>query len=141
MLNDVLNSLNSASGTISADRLPSYVDDVLEFATLANFPTTGESGKIYIAQNTNLSYRWTGSTYIDISSVGTADSALKLITPRTITATGDAAYSVSFDGSANVSGTLTLASINANVGSFGSASNIPIITVDGKGRITAISNQ
>ena len=40
--------------------------DVLEFANLATFPATGESGKIYVALNTNLQYRWSGSAYVQI---------------------------------------------------------------------------
>jgi hypothetical protein len=34
---------------------------------LVGFPVTGESGKIYIALDTNLTYRWGGSTYVEIS--------------------------------------------------------------------------
>jgi len=52
------------NGIINKSVLPSSVDDVLEFATLAAFPTTGEKGKIYIADNTALVYRWSGSAYI-----------------------------------------------------------------------------
>ena len=48
--------------------LPSYVDDVLEYATKAAFPVTGETGKIYVALDDNLTYRWSGSTYIGISN-------------------------------------------------------------------------
>lgn len=55
------------SGTISASNLPSYVDDVLEYASFSNFPTEGESGKIYTALDTNKIYRWSGSTYVVIS--------------------------------------------------------------------------
>lgn len=47
--------------------LPSYVDDVLEYATKAAFPLKGESGKIYVALDDNLTYRWSGSTYVEIS--------------------------------------------------------------------------
>ena len=54
-------------GIILASQLPSYVDDVLEYASLGGFPLTGESGKIYIAIDTNLSYRWSGSGYVEIS--------------------------------------------------------------------------
>lgn len=57
-----------ADSKISSAYLPSYVDDVLEFANLAAFPATGESGKIYVALDTNLTYRWGGSSYILISS-------------------------------------------------------------------------
>ncbi|MCX8533057.1 hypothetical protein [Chryseobacterium luquanense] len=56
------------SGLVSASQLPSYVDDVLEFGSLGNFPTTGETGKIYVATDTNQTYRWSGSTYIQIAS-------------------------------------------------------------------------
>lgn len=55
------------SGTIAAANLPSYVDDVLEYASFSNFPTTGESGKIYIDLSNNKIYRWSGSTYVVIS--------------------------------------------------------------------------
>lgn len=63
------------SGLVPAALLPSYVDDVLEFANLAAFPVTGETGKIYVALDSNKSYRWSGSTYIEISpSPGSTDS-------------------------------------------------------------------
>ena len=43
------------------------MDDVLEFDKKASFPATGEAGKIYVAKDTNLTYRWSGSTYVEIS--------------------------------------------------------------------------
>lgn len=61
-----LASLNE-SGVIPTSQLPSYVDDVIEVATFNNLPITGESGKIYIVQNTNLTYRWSGTDYVEIS--------------------------------------------------------------------------
>ncbi|MGU3374351.1 hypothetical protein [Chryseobacterium sp. M5A1_1a] len=63
-------------GVVPASQLPSYVDDVLEFDTLSNFPQSGESGKIYIAKNNNKLYRWTGARYIDITQgeLGTLQS-------------------------------------------------------------------
>lgn len=77
---------------------------------------------------------------ITASLSGTASTATALATGRTISITGDIAYtSAAFDGSGNVTGTGTLATVNANVGSFGSTSAIPVITVDAKGRITAVS--
>lgn len=56
-----------STGKVSAAQLPSYVDDVLEFSTKAQFPQTGETGKIYVAKDTNLTYRWTGTQYLEIS--------------------------------------------------------------------------
>ncbi|MEG5173287.1 hypothetical protein [Microcoleus sp. B3-D7] len=55
-------------GFVPSSQLPSYVDDILEYATLANFPTTGEIGKIYVTIDTNLTYRWSGSVYVEISA-------------------------------------------------------------------------
>ena len=57
-----------SSGLIPSSQLPSYVDDVLEFADFASLPTTGETGKIYIAIATGKIYRWSGSIYIEISN-------------------------------------------------------------------------
>ena len=55
------------NGKVPSSQLPSYVDDVLEYADLAHFPATGETGKIYIAEDTNKTYRWSGSGYAEIS--------------------------------------------------------------------------
>ena len=60
-------SFSEISGTVSSSQLPSYVDDVLEYNSKSNFPTTGEGGKIYVAKDTNLTWRWSGSTYVEIS--------------------------------------------------------------------------
>lgn len=57
----------SDNGKVPANQLPSYVDDVLEYGTFNTFPTTGEDGKIYVAQDTNLTYRWSGTRYVEIS--------------------------------------------------------------------------
>lgn len=56
-------------GIINQSYLPSFVDDVLEFANLTAFPTTGETGKIYVAISpSNVQYRWSGSSYIAITN-------------------------------------------------------------------------
>lgn len=71
---------------------------------------------------------------------GNAGTATALATGRTISATGDVSYtSGSFDGTGNVTGTATLATVNSNVGSFGSSSSIPVVTVNAKGLVTAVS--
>lgn len=56
-----------SSGKVPSVQLPSYVDDVVEFASRDSFPATGEDGKIYIAEDTNLTYRWSGTQYVEIS--------------------------------------------------------------------------
>lgn len=66
-----------ASGRVPSSQLPSYVDDVLDYTNKAAFPTTGETGKIYIDNATNKTYRWSGTSYVEISSslaLGTTSS-------------------------------------------------------------------
>ena len=63
-----LDASKITTGTIDAGLLPSYVDDVLEFDDSTVFPETGATGKIYIAIDTNKTYRWSGSTYVQITS-------------------------------------------------------------------------
>jgi hypothetical protein len=67
-----------ANGTIPSAQLPSYVDDVIEYATISAFPIVGVAGKIYVVTSgvdANKSYRWSGSTYIElISSPGSTDA-------------------------------------------------------------------
>ena len=55
-------------GKIPSTQLPSFVDDVLEFDNKTAFPETGEAGKIYVAKDSNLTYRWSGSRYVEISA-------------------------------------------------------------------------
>ena len=98
-----------ASGLVPSTQLPSYVDDVLEYANLAALPGTGSSGKIYVTLDTNKIYRWTGTVYIEISPVvGNSDTATKLATARTISISGDASGSGLFDGSSDISISVTV---------------------------------
>lgn len=53
-------------GMVPSRVLPSYVDDVLEYNSKSDFPANGEIGKIYIDKSTNFTYRWSGSTYIQV---------------------------------------------------------------------------
>ncbi|NBR62017.1 MAG: hypothetical protein EBT86_10340 [Actinobacteria bacterium] len=90
-----------ADGKVPSNQLPSYVDDVVEFANLASFPATGSQGLIYVDLNTNRTYRWSGSTYIEISaSPGTTDSVTEGSTNLYFTNTRarDAAISVTDAG-------------------------------------------
>lgn len=59
-------SLDGA-GHVPASELPSYVDDVVEYADFASLPVTGETGKIYVTLDTNLTYRWSGSIYVELT--------------------------------------------------------------------------
>jgi len=70
-------------GKVPSDQLPSFVDDVLEYANNSAFPATGEAGKIYVSLATNKTFRWSGSAYIEISpsevtSINTKTGAVTL---------------------------------------------------------------
>ena len=120
------------NGFVPASQLPSYVDDIIEANNLAAFPTTGETGKMYLAKDTNLIYRWSGSAYVMIvAGGGISDEALKLHTSRKIELTGDGTASFFFDGSANVSAAFTLADTGVTAGEYA------VVTVDSKGRVGA----
>lgn len=72
---DAKPNITLVSGLIPSAYLPSYVDDVLEFANLAAFPATGETGKMYVALDTGKIWRWSGSAYVEISaSPGSTDA-------------------------------------------------------------------
>lgn len=55
-----------SDGKIPSSQLPSFVDDVLEYAKKSLFPATGESGKIYVDISNNTTWRWSGSAYVQI---------------------------------------------------------------------------
>ena len=63
------------NGLVPSNQLPSYVDDVQEYSSTSAFPASGEIGKIYVATDTNKSYRWSGSTYIELSAYALASQA------------------------------------------------------------------
>ena len=60
-------SYSEINGTVPQSALPSYVDDVVEYSSKSSFPTTGETGKIYVDTSTNLTWRWSGTSYVEIS--------------------------------------------------------------------------
>lgn len=56
-----------SDGKVPSSQLPSFVDDVQEYPTRGDFPETGQDGTIYVAEDTNLTYRWSGTAYVEIS--------------------------------------------------------------------------
>jgi|TARA_R110000803_G_scaffold20080_5_gene51925 hypothetical protein len=107
--------------------------------TAGNQNTSGLAGSATILATA----RTIGGTSFNGSAdiaVALAATATKWATARTASITGDVTWtSGNFDGTANVTGASTLATVNSNVGSFGSTTAIPIVTVNAKGLVTAIS--
>ena len=100
-------SASKLTGVVDQSNLPSYVDDVLEYADEASFPGTGEAGKIYIALDTNYTYRWTGSVYVKISDVLSASEVLSLFegeTGRDVSVDGTKLDSIEASATANSAG-------------------------------------
>lgn len=117
-------SLDSG-GLVPTGQLPSYVDDVLEYANLAAFPGTGVSGKIYIAIDTGFTYRWSGSAY---ALVGPASGVTNFQLTFNNGGSG-AASGTTFDGS--VARTISYNSIGA----------VPVGLVTASGLTAAATNR
>ena len=104
---DLSSKADLVGGKVPASQLPSYVDDVLEFETKAAFPTAEqvEDGKIYVDKETNKTYRWGGTQYVEIStSLALGETATTAYpgdkgkaaaeTAATAKSTADSAYTV-----------------------------------------------
>ena len=116
LVRDALNELHTTKvpivgGKIPTEYLPSYVDDVLEFADFDAFPTTGETGKIYVDLETNFTYRWTGSVYVQIGG-----SIKSRITNTSVSGSYVLNHSLASDWKLTLTGATTLSEINLPTG-------------------------
>lgn len=128
------------AGKVASAQLPSFVDDVLEYANLAAFPATGAAGIIYVALDTNKVYRWSGSAYVEISaSPGTTDSLtegstnLYFTNARARTAVS-ATGSVSYD---NSTGVISLGTVGVANGGTGATTLTGVLKGNGTSAFTA----
>ena len=137
-----ISSINSSSAevidTIGGKYYTAIVDGATNANTASKLVQRNGSGNFSAGTITaNLTGNASGSSG---STTGIAATATALETGRTIGMTGDGTWtSASFTGAGNVTGAMTLATVNSNVGQFGSATAIPVITVNAKGLVTAAS--
>jgi len=140
---------NNGSGTFSYTTITSNATHTGDATGATALTVVGINGTILSGLATGILKNTTGTGVPSIAVAGdfptlnqnTTGSAATLTTGRTISITGDLAYtSPSFDGSGNVTAAGTLATVNTNTGTFGSAIQVPQFTVNGKGLITAVSN-
>ena len=110
-----LDAAKITSGTISASLLPSYVDDVIEVSSLSAFPVTGETGKIYVALDTNKTYRWSGSVYVYITS-GAVDSVAGKTGVVTLTSSDVGLGNVENKSSETIRGEITSSNVTTALG-------------------------
>ncbi len=127
-------SLNLAAGTASTAPVRFVAGSLL---------TSSQAGALEFDGN-NLYF--TPSTlrktvaFTDSNITGNAATASALQTARSISITGDGSWSVLFDGSSNASSALTLASVYSGPNMVGSATQVPLLTIDTKGRVVAASS-
>lgn len=136
-----------ADGRVPSSQLPSYVDDVVEGDSLTDFPKVGEAGKIYVALDTNKTYRWSGSNYVEISAslaIGTTASTafagnrgVALETWQGKLRSKDSVVSVSSSATAT-GATITVTGVDLSTGTdVAKTGNLPMASSSAAGMITA----
>lgn len=138
LVRDALNELHNTKvpivgGKIPTEYLPSYVDDVLEFENVGEFPATGEESKIYVDLETNFTYRWSGSVYVQLGGGKKFENHLfSTYGTNTLPNTGvNAAQVKTFNNSV-----LTNLSTSSGVTETGGNLDLATLAAVGKSRIT-----
>lgn len=118
------------------DHLTITYDDNANTFSITTDATSANTGDTLVERDSSGNFA-AGNITADLT--GNADTATALETSRTITVSGDVDGSASFDGSADADIAVTLDTVNTDVGTFGSSTDIPSVTVDAKGRVTAVT--
>ena len=108
--------------------------EVVQYATSATTWSAWSEPNVRGGANSSITSLSGLTTALSTAQGGTGNTsgaAASLSTSRSITATGDGAWTVSFNGSSNVSAAFTLSSTGVSAGTYGS------VTVDAKGRVTS----
>jgi hypothetical protein len=127
-------SYSSGTGAFSLGSIPN--------SSLTNTTVTiGSTSTALGATSTSLAgLTSVTSTGFTGALTGNASTATALATARTIAMSGDVAWtSLAFDGSGSVSSAATLATVNTSVGTYGSSTLVPVITVNAKGLVTGVT--
>lgn len=132
-----LNSSVSSNSTTEA-ATPSAVKAAYDLAYLANSQSIPLSQKGSVNGVATLD----ASGKIPTSQLPSSGAlvAVKLDSPKTISGTGDASFTVNFDGSANVSSPIVLTNVLNSPGTYGLGNKVPTFTVNSKGQITSIAS-
>jgi hypothetical protein len=115
-------------GTVPSSQLPSYVDDVLEFANLAGFPASGETGKIYVTVGTNKTYRWSGSAYVEISASPGSTDAVPEGSTNLYHTSARASAAAPVQSVAGKTGAVTLAKGDVGLGNVSNTAQVTSVT-------------
>lgn len=119
---------------IPSNKLPSYVDDVVEVANYAALPVTGETGKIYIALDTNVTYRWSGSAYVQIGqNITSTDNVSEGATNKYYTATraqGDAVVNAVTGGETNKAPSVAAIKAYVDANSSNGVTDVDVLAID-----------
>lgn len=154
------------SGKISSLQLPSIAisNTFVVASQAAMLAVTAETGDVAVRTDINKSFILAGTNpallsdwqelltptdlvtsvngmtgVVTINNItGNSATATALQTSRTIAISGDGTWSVNFDGSSNVSSTLTLTNTGVVNGTYSSATQTYALTIDSKGRITSV---
>jgi hypothetical protein len=134
-------TLSIGSDLTSNRTLSLVTGDANRVITLSGNPTLADWFDQSVKVTSSPTFAAVTATTFTGALVGNASTATALQTGRTISLTGDVTYtSPAFDGTSNVTAAATLATVNGNIGTFGSATQASVVTTNAKGLITAISN-
>ena len=136
--------ITDTAGLLRKTAVNTWSLDTTQYAPLASPALTGTPTAPTASAGTNTTQLATTAFVtgaVNTAASGNVATASKWATPRNLTLTGDATGVLSsVDGSSDVSASLTLATVNSNVGTFGVSASVPTITVNGKGLITSVSH-
>lgn len=130
-ISDMIEATPNTTFKINIDGTDTYE---LTLDTSGNLVVSGEmssmkfNGPLLGNVTGNVTGNLTGNVTGDVS--GNSGTTTKLATARSISITGDATWTTSFDGSASVTGALTLSASGVTAGTYTK------VTVDAKGRVT-----